>query len=185
MFACEICGTEFERPKGSRRRTCSGACRAELSKKTRDDNKRAFEGPPRRRWSNPHARGVKGIRDDLHGIYMRSRWEANVARFLDVLVMCGHIERWEYEPQVFHFPVKRGNKTYTPDFLVHPVGGDHYWLEVKGWMDKPSRIKIKRFGIHFPKERLVIVDEKAYRELEKQFADVIPNWEKKPSASSN
>lgn len=112
---------------------------------------------------------------------MRSRWEANVARFLDVLVMNGEILAWEYEPRKFEFPIKRGHKTYTPDFLIHEIDGSHYWLEVKGWMDKPSQIKIKRFGIHYPKERLVIVDDKTYREMEKQFKDEIPNWELKPT----
>lgn len=185
MPECVICGGEFELPPRSKRRTCSGTCQSKLGASSVQQSLLPEETPKPAarggRWANPHARGVKGYREDLGGIYMRSRWEANVARFLDVLVMNGEILSWEYEPRKFEFPIKRGNKTYTPDFLVHEVDGSHYWLEVKGWMDKPSQIKIKRFGIHFPKERLVIVDDKTYREMEKQFKDEIPNWELKPS----
>lgn len=164
-LTCELCSQPFEAK--SPRKYCDSECLAKARKSAK-------------RWTNPHARGIKGYRGDLHGIYFRSRWEANVARFLDVLLVCGEISSWEYEPRVFTFPVKRGIKSYTPDFLIHRNDGTHYWLEVKGWMDKPSQTKIKRFGIHYKTEELIICGDKDYRELEKAFLGIIPNWEPKP-----
>jgi len=182
---CEICDKEFILPNGSTRRTCGGACSSLLAAKTRASKttvaKSKPKTKPKTRWSNPHGRGVKGERSDLNGIYMRSRWEANVARFLNILLLCDKVASWEYEPRIFTFPVKRGITKYTPDFLINLPDGSHYWLEVKGWMDKPSKIKIKRFGIHYPNESLIILDEKQYRSMEKEFKDLIPNWELKPS----
>ncbi len=181
VATCVICDTEFDLPAKSTRKTCTKVCQAQLARQTKADLQRAFGDRPKTKpaskWVNPHARGVKGAREDLGDIYMRSRWEANAARFLDILIMTGDISFWEYEPEVFHFPVKRGITKYTPDFKVTRTDGSHYWLEVKGWMDKPSKIKIKRFGIHYPKETLVILDDKQYRAMEREFKDIIPNWE--------
>lgn len=183
VATCAACESEFVLPPGSSRKTCSKTCSSALAQKTRGQNDAAFGTPKRKpanKWVNPHARGVKGEREDLGGLYMRSRWEANVARFLDILILTGDIAFWEYEPETFTYPVKRGIRKYTPDFRVVRTDGSHYWLEVKGWMDKPSKIKIKRFGIHYPKETLLILDEKQYKVMEKEFKDVIPNWELKP-----
>ena len=43
-----------------------------------------------------------GIRKDL-GIYVRSSWEANYARYLNFLKKSGAILRWEFEPTEFEF----------------------------------------------------------------------------------
>lgn len=183
MNLCAICDKEFILPNGSARKTCSSVCSSRLASNTRAKDKPAAAKKPagKTKWANPHGRGVKGERSDLNGVYMRSRWEANVARFLNILLLCDKVASWEYEPKVFTFPVKRGITKYTPDFLINLPDGSHYWLEVKGWMDKPSKIKIKRFGIHYPNETLIILDEKQYRLMEKEFKDLIPNWEMKPS----
>lgn len=118
-----------------------------------------------------------GPRPDLGPTRFRSGWECNYARYLNSLIASGDVVSWEYEPKIFEFPVKRGNRMYKPDFLVHYPDGHHEWHEVKGWMDNDSRIKLKRFAIHFPDEPLVLVDSKAYRTLEKEHRDTLPHWE--------
>lgn len=124
------------------------------------------------------ARSKAGKREDI-GIFVRSSWEANFSRYLNWLQDRGEIVRWEYEPQIFRFPVKRGNKSYTPDFKVWLTDTEYEWREVKGWMDDASRIKLRRFALHFPEEsaRLELIDSAAYRQLEKEYSAEIAGWE--------
>jgi len=120
-----------------------------------------------------------GRRADLNGQFFRSAWEANWARYLNHLVAQGEILRWEYEPERFEFPVKRGNKAYLPDFRVWLSESDYEWHEVKGYMDDASRIKLRRFALHHPAEsaRLKVIDRSVYQEKAKEFADQLPGWE--------
>lgn len=120
------------------------------------------------------ARG--GHRDDL-GLYMRSGWEANYARYLRWLTEHRNIAGWEHEPTEFEFPVKRGNRFYIPDFRVTRLNGDVEWHEVKGWMDPDSRTKLKRFARHYPNEHLVLIDAAAYRALAAAVSGLIEGWE--------
>lgn len=72
----------------------------------------------------------------------------------------GLINDWEHEPKTFWFEtIKRGVRSYLPDFKVHNPDGTHYWIEVKGYMDQRSRTKIKRFAKYYPDERLVVYDK--------------------------
>lgn len=117
-----------------------------------------------------------GTRPDL-GRYFRSSWEANYARYLNVLLAEGLITSWEYEPKTFAFPVTRGNTHYTPDFKVFYDNGDYIWHEVKGYMDDNSRVKLKRFAKFYPEEKLLLVDRVMYREIESVYKPTIENWE--------
>lgn len=94
-------------------------------------------------------------------------------------VKTGEIVSWEYEPQVFTFPVKRGNRHYTPDFRVWYPNGDYEWLEVKGYMDDASRIKLRRFALHHPVEAalLKLIDRPVYMALKAAYGDVLEGWE--------
>src|SRR3954470_500547 len=73
--------------------------------------------------SNPgwgkRPRGNTGWREDLDH-FVRSSWEANVARVLRYLGV-----EYDYEATVFDL----GLTTYTPDFRIHAK----LYLEVKGW----------------------------------------------------
>ena len=138
-----------------------------------------------------HGTTIKaGRREDL-GVTVRSGWEANVARWLNYQGI-----EWEYEPTRFHFPIKRGTKSYAPDFwLPNYMGGK--WLEVKGYLPQQDKTRMKRFKLHCPDEftKLVVITGSAvteasvffeelgvpsmayYRDLNKEFKLTLPHWD--------
>lgn len=127
----------------------------------------------------PEASWKAGWRE-IGGInkYYRSRWEANYARYLEWLKSLGQILRWQHEPKTFWFDkIKRGCRTYLPDFLVVENDGTEAYHEVKGWMDDRSVTKIKRMRRYYPDITLIVIDGKAYRLLAKQLKGVVPGWE--------
>jgi hypothetical protein len=127
--------------------------------------------------ANVYSRCRRGVREDL-GIFVRSRWEANYARYLKFLQERGDIAAWEYEPTTFRFEgVGRGPYTYKPDFKVVSATGAVEYHEVKGWMDSASRGKIKRFAKFYPDLKLVVIEQKLYRQIEKAVSSVIAHWE--------
>jgi hypothetical protein len=91
-------------------------------------------------------------------IYLRSSWEVSYAQHLEALKTQGYIMDWRYEPKTFWFEsIKRGVRSYKPDFQVIRPGGDHYWVEIKGHMDSKSLTKIKRFRKYYPDEELIVI----------------------------
>ncbi len=145
------------------------------------------------KWSgkgNPYAHTKSGYRPDL-GISVRSGWEANVLRILK-----SYDIKYEFEPKIFVYPIKRGNKAYTPDIFLPDTGEE--WIEVKGYLDKNSEIKLKRFKRYYPEEfsRLTMIIGASnktrefckelevptvleYPKLSKMFKSKIKNWEGK------
>ncbi len=119
-----------------------------------------------------------GKRADLDNRYFRSAWEANVARYLNYLQSRGVILRWEYEPDEFEFPVKRGpGKFYKPDFKIwYPDGTFLYW-EVKGYMDQASATKLKRMRKHYPQYRVELIDKYRYYKEISPLRGLLPGWE--------
>lgn len=125
-----------------------------------------------------YSRSRGGKREDLGGIYFRSSWEANYARYLNLLIANGQIAAWEFEPKTFDFEkIKRGTRAYTPDFKVIANDGSYEWHEVKGWMDAKSKTRLARFARYYPDEKLVVVDQKWFRSANRKLAGLIPNWE--------
>lgn len=121
--------------------------------------------------SNAYSRTKGGIRKDL-GQYFRSSWEANIARILNYK----NIE-WKYESKRFYFNDKsEGVLSYQPDFYLPQF---NKWIEVKGWMDNKSKIRLKKFSIEYPDENknLILIDEYFYNNIQKEFKDVITYWE--------
>lgn len=128
-----------------------------------------------------------GKRKDL-GIFMRSGWEANVARFFK-----HEGSNYMYEPKNFMFEkFKHGTVSYVPDFLIN---GDT-WVEVKGMLKGSDKTRIRRFKKFFPEEfkkLKAICDPNTasdkffqevgvpilayYKDLNKKYKAVIPNWE--------
>jgi len=123
-----------------------------------------------------HRQGEGGIRLDL-GLYVRSRWEANYARYLTWLRSVGEIHNWEYEPDTYEFPVKRGTRFYTPDFKVWTSKDRYEYHEVKGYMDQKSSTQLKRMAKYHPDEKIVVIDKDAYRGLAQDVKRLVPNWE--------
>lgn len=127
---------------------------------------------------NVYSRCKYGRREDLGGQFFRSSWEANYARYLDLMLKNKRIAAWDYEPETFWFEhIKRGVRSYTPDFRVTRLDGTQYYVEVKGWMDRKSKTKLARFRRFYKSETLEVVDAKAYRRLGSSLRGVIKNWE--------
>lgn len=84
-----------------------------------------------------------GFRKDID-MNVRSSWEANFVRVLKIYKI-----DFQFEPTVFPFPIKRGTKGYTPDFLLTR---NNDWVEIKGYLDDKSKIKLKRFKRYYPEE---------------------------------
>lgn len=110
------------------------------------------------------SRGKSGVRVDI-GHFVRSTWEANVCRVLKAAGI-----PYEYEPRTF----RKGDFCYTPDLLIGTT-----WIEIKGWMDDRSIHQINGFRQHFPDETLLIVDSEVYEALAREWADRIPEWERR------
>jgi glucan-binding YG repeat protein len=101
--------------------------------------------------------------------YFKSSWEAIFGWYLEGLKRNAVIKEWEYEPKIFWFEqIKRGCRSYTPDFRVIRLDGTHYWVEVKGYMDQKSRTKIKRFEKYYPEEKLRVCEKEWFDEQKKQ-----------------
>lgn len=109
--------------------------------------------------------------------FARSRWEANYARYLQWEKESGTIQNWEHEPQTFWFEkIKRGVRSYLPDFRVTMVDGNIEWHEVKGWMDARSKTKIKRMAKYYPEEVLKIIDGSWFKDANKKMPLIIKGW---------
>jgi hypothetical protein len=122
--------------------------------------------------TSPYSRAKGGKRKDLNNMYFRSSWEANIARLLNYMGI-----EWDYEPKQFIFKgVYKQPISYTPDFYL--VNKDK-WVEVKGWMDKKSKLKLERFEQYYPHEydKLILIDEEKYKKLEEEYSNIIKGWE--------
>lgn len=121
--------------------------------------------------SNTYSRCHGGYRDDLHQ-YFRSSWEANIARLFNHLGFS-----WEYEATRFKYDdLGDGVLSYCPDFYIPEIDS---WVEVKGWMDEKSVLRLKKFREVYPEQysKLLLVDEKVYSCISKDLSHVIPHWE--------
>jgi len=124
------------------------------------------------------SRGKAGKRADLNGLFVRSRWEANYARYLNWLISQKQILKWEYEPETFEFKtIKKGNRFYTPDFKVTNLDGSVEYHEVKGWMNPESATKLRRMAKYYPEIKIIVIDQVLYKKLKGQIKRLIPNWE--------
>ena len=110
--------------------------------------------------------------------FFRSAWEANYARYLEVLKINNCIKDWFHEPETFWFEkIKRGVRSYLPDFKVINLDDSHEWKEVKGWMDDKSKTKLKRFAKYFPKEKMTVIDKKWFNENSSKMKIACKDWE--------
>ena len=110
-------------------------------------------------------------------IYFRSSWEYYYAIFLEKLQQEGKIITWKHEPKTFWFQsIKRGVRSYLPDFCVIHLNGKEEWSEVKGFFDSKSQTKMKRMAKYYPEVKIRLVGSdwfkqnlKACKAIESQF----------------
>lgn len=159
QFVCGVCGLA---PAGILKRVVGAeyVCDAGCLRKIQGGFDRGFVGYARGLmapgWLGSERFGKCGVRTDL-GHYCRSRWEANVARWLlwQGLEYC-------YEPAVFDLD----GEGYCPDFWVREW---KVWLEVKGLWYGKARRKVRKFLAQNPKDKLVIVDQALYTQIGKEY----------------
>lgn len=118
----------------------------------------------------------RGFREDL-GFSVRSAWEANYARYLKLLEKQGQIKAWHYEPREFKFPVKRGVRSFRPDFEIMENTGRIEYHEVKGFMTPTSRVALNHMKRYYADYVVHVIDRKAYKEIEKKLGALIDEWE--------
>lgn len=138
-----------------------------------------------------------GRRKDCDNQFFRSSWEANCYRYFK---QRKDITRIEVEPTDFSFApfgIIKGTVSYTSDFKVHMKSGDYIWVEVKGFLRRQDKTKLKRFKKYYPEEfrKLTYItaskkvaatkffDELGvpafcyYQDLKKEWKEKIPGWE--------
>lgn len=141
--------------------------------------------------SNQYA--VSGIRPDI-GHFAASTYEANVYR-------------------IFQYELKRYNRETANTFpIIFPNGEKHNYIidvqdidglfaepgtyiEIKGYMDKKSLLRIQCFKEQYPQYQLIVIGKQDnisynydinYNDLEKKYMPLIPLWEtKKDNINTN
>lgn len=126
-----------------------------------------------------HKKSTAGWRNiGYHRCYFRSLWEANYAKWLEYQTSQGMLWGWEHEPTTFWFEdIKRGVRSYLPDFKVWTTSTEYHWAEVKGWMDPKSATKLKRMAKYYPDEKIVLIDSKWFAANSSKLKLIIPSWE--------
>ena len=85
------------------------------------------------------------------GHFVRSRWEANVARFLKLMNM-------PYEFEKYRFKLSNGH-IYIPDFKIK---NQNLFIEVKGYMREEDQQKINLFRKEYPQYQLTTIEKLEY-----------------------
>lgn len=96
----------------------------------------------------------------------KSTWEVEIAKRLQILLDNGTICWWGYESKHFDFQdMKRGIRSYCPDFEVELIDKTHLYIEVKGWKIPKSMKRIEMFKERYPKVKFYLIDEKEYGKI--------------------
>lgn len=110
--------------------------------------------------------------------YYRSLWERNYARWLQYQLDMKVIANWQHEPETFWFPeIKRGVRSYLPDFRIVRPDGSIYFAEVKGFMDSKSLTKLKRFKRYYPQIEIFLIDAEWFKANTQKLRLIIKDWE--------
>lgn len=106
--------------------------------------------------------------------FFRSHWEVDFACYLEILKKSKNIKEWEYEPYCFWFnEIKRGVRSYLPDFRVTENDGSQHYIEVKGYFDKKSLTKLKRLKKYYPEVELRMVKADQIKEIRMKFGSLL------------
>ncbi len=167
---CPVCEKDFWKIPAVTQIFCSNRC----FHKVRFGNDRPKSGVTNRFGMS----GTKsGKRADL-GIFVRSSWEANYARYLNWLQSSGLILSWEYEAETFEFDkIKKGTKFYTPDFKVEMPDHTIEYHEVKGYMHPKGKTALARMKKYHPHIKIILIQKEEYYALKSKMSKIIPLWE--------
>lgn len=124
--------------------------------------KPAIVDQPKKKKLPAHLAHIKSGNYQVGGktYHFRSKYEYTYCQYLHLLQTNGSIRSYEYESENcrFNFPkIKKGTNSFLIDFRVVENDGSHYFVEVKGWLDKKSATKLRRFAKYYPNEKLVLV----------------------------
>ena len=111
---------------------------------------------------------IKKGQYDINGkvIFFRSKWEANIALYLDFLIKQKEIKSWTFEEDRFIFEkIQFGTRSYRPDFKLYKENGEVVYWEVKGYFDARSKTKIKRMAKYYPDVKLIVIDKAGYADI--------------------
>lgn len=178
-----------------------------LGKKHSESNKKLLSKKSKERWKDPnyilnseesrqqksdrmtfnrnfdvtkqYSRGKKGW-SEIGGkrYFYRSSWEPNMACYFQYLKVSGEIKDWSYEEDTFWFDkIKRGVRSYKPDFKIIKNDDSFYYEEVKGYMDSKSKTKLNRMRIYHPNIDIRVLDQKRYKEISKSKS-LFKDWDK-------
>lgn len=126
--------------------------------------------PKRPRWSRQFCPEL--------GITPRSHWEQNYAYYLNWLIQQHQIVSWKYEPKTFWFEkIKRGCRSYLPDFEVTLLDGSIVYHEVKGWQKQRGMTALKRIKKYYPNVKIELIDAPRYRAIARTAGKLIPGWQ--------
>lgn len=96
----------------------------------------------------------------------KSSWEKTIAEQLQTLKNQQVIQKWEYESKHFIFhDIKRGIRSYCPDFEVTLADGNKMYIEVKGWKMDSSMKRISMFIERYPNVKFYLLDSDEYQRI--------------------
>lgn len=173
---CKNCNTIFNCWKSAKRKFCSNKCSATYETERKITERKA--GRMKNIGSSTHSRSKKGwVECGGKRFFSRSSWEKKYAFYLQWLKTNGQILEWEHEPDTFWFEkIKRGVRSYLPDFKITIRPETVEYHEVKGWMDAKSKTKIKRMAKYHPQIVLRIIGDKWFKENRRKLSGIIPGW---------
>ena len=90
------------------------------------------------------------------------------------MIKQNQIKKWEFEPDIFWFlKIKRGVRSYKPDFKVFNSNGTVEYHEVKGWMNPKSKTKLKRMAKYYPNIKMILVDRDDYLDIKRKLGRML------------
>lgn len=111
--------------------------------------------------------------------FFRSEWERKYACYLEFMKSKHMIRSWQHEAKEFWFlKIKRGVRSYKPDFKVVTREGTVEYHEVKGWMDPKSNTKLKRMAKYYPAVVVKVIDATWFKQNSPIIGGLVDGWNK-------
>jgi len=110
--------------------------------------------------------------------YAKSKYERDYSLFLQYRKKQGELLSWVYEPKRFSFKefYDRGQLFYTPDFYLTLSSGKTEYHETKGFLNSPSKSKIRRFEKHYPEEGPITLIDASWFKSHYKLIHTLPGY---------